>query len=97
MSAERSGEYVLLKDDPRMGLSAGDVLACIPYWLDLQAKLTVERRISDGFDPGCNVYRCQVARRMADGELQLLRCDCGCAPRGVRQAALTARTEDSDG
>jgi hypothetical protein len=51
--------YRLKDDDPRMGLTAGDVLECEPYWLDPD-KLTVIRRISDDFDPECNVYRTHV-------------------------------------
>ena len=52
----------LLEDDGRMRLSKGDVLLCVPYWLDPAEKLTVVRRESDGFDPQCNVYRSQVER-----------------------------------
>lgn len=51
--------YRLIEDDPRMGLSAGDVLRCEPYWLD-HDKLTVIERVADGFNPECNVYRSQV-------------------------------------
>ncbi len=51
--------WVLVEDDPRMGLMAGDVLLCIPYDYD-RDKLTVVARESDGFDPTCNVYRSQV-------------------------------------
>lgn len=52
--------WVLLADDERFGLHAGDVLVCVPYWLDPGDKLTVLRRESDGFDPSCNVYRSEV-------------------------------------
>ena len=54
--------YVLLADDPRFHLSAGDTLLCMPYHLDPD-KLTVVARESDGFEPGCNVYRSQVTRK----------------------------------
>lgn len=47
-------------DDTRMGLKKGDVLEVTPYWLDPADKLTVVRRLSDDFDPSCNVYRSQV-------------------------------------
>jgi hypothetical protein len=50
----------LKEDDERFGMKAGDVLEVEPYWLDPSDKLTVIRRVSDGFDPGCNVYRSQV-------------------------------------
>ncbi|MGN6128648.1 MAG: hypothetical protein ACTHON_18995 [Humibacter sp.] len=54
--------WVLTNDDPRMGLMAGDVLLCVPYWLDPGEKLTVVARQSDGFEPACNVYRSEVTR-----------------------------------
>lgn len=50
----------LKEDDPRFGLKAGDILECKPYWLDPSDKWTVIRRVSDSFDPECNVYRHQV-------------------------------------
>jgi len=52
--------YELVKDDPDFGLKAGDILECIPYHLDPQEKLTVVQRVSDGYDPECNVYRSSV-------------------------------------
>lgn len=52
--------YVLLEDDPHVGLEAGDELECEPYWLDPDSKLIVKRRVHDGFDPECTVYRHQV-------------------------------------
>lgn len=57
--------WELLADDERFGLRAGDVLVCVPYWLDPACKLTVLRRESDGYDPSCNVYRHEV-RALAD-------------------------------
>lgn len=50
----------LKADDERFGMKAGDILEVEPYWLDPSDKFTVIRRVSDGFDPGCNVYRSQV-------------------------------------
>ena len=50
----------LKADDERFGMKAGDILEVTPYWLDPSDKLTVIRRVSDGFDPRCNVYRSQV-------------------------------------
>lgn len=53
--------YRLKADDPRFKLRRGDILVCIPYRYD-DEKLTVMYRASDGFDPSCNVYRCEVER-----------------------------------
>lgn len=62
--AEASTRLVEMKaDDERFGLMAGDVLEVEPYWLDPAEKWTVIRRVSDGFDPRCNVYRNQVRAR----------------------------------
>lgn len=58
----------LIKDESRFGLSAGDMLEVVPYWLDPSDKFTVVRRVSDGFDPNCNVYRSQVTA--FDGEVK---------------------------
>lgn len=46
--------FELREDDPRFNLSKGDLLMCVDYPLD--AKVTVLRRLSDGYDPGCNQY-----------------------------------------
>lgn len=51
--------FVLLDDDPRFGLSAGDILRCVDYPYD--AKVTVLFREEDGFDPECNQYLSSVA------------------------------------
>lgn len=51
---------VLLADDPRFGLKAGDVLEVRPYTFAPDEKYTVVRRVSDDFDPCCNVYRSDV-------------------------------------
>ena len=54
------------EDDPEFGLAAGDILECFPYRYDPgsqynpEGKLTVVQRVSDGFDPECNVYWIQV-------------------------------------
>lgn len=55
-------EFELLADDERFDLRAGDVLECVPYTYDPHDKLTVLRRVSDGMQPSCNVYRSQVRR-----------------------------------
>ena len=47
-------------DDPDFKLQKGDLLEVVPYPLDPSDKFTVIRRVADGFDPSCNVYRSQV-------------------------------------
>lgn len=59
--------YMLTEDDERFAMRAGDVLLCIPYLPD-PVKLTVICRISDGYDPECNVYLSQV-QPMSDSGL----------------------------
>lgn len=57
----RPGIVVQLKeDDERFSLQAGDLLAVTPYTYEPDTKYTVIERLSDGFDPECNVYRSQV-------------------------------------
>lgn len=53
----REGQWAvrMKRDDPRFGLDAGDLLLVTRYWLDPN-KVTVIRRVSDGFDPECNQY-----------------------------------------
>lgn len=51
--------YRLIEDDPRMGLTVGDVLVCIDCDYDPD-KVTVIRRLSDGYDPECTVYLSDV-------------------------------------
>ncbi len=48
------------EDDLPFGLKKGDLLEVKPYWLDPEDKFTVIRRLTDNFDPNCNVYRHQV-------------------------------------
>lgn len=53
--------YELLKDDPRCGLSQGDILICESMhgaWAP--EKVAVIRRESDGYEPGCSQYRSSV-------------------------------------
>ena len=50
-----SKAYFRLKgDQPRFGLSKDDVLLCVNYPYD--AKVSVLSRVSDGYDPECNMY-----------------------------------------
>jgi len=50
----------LKEDDERFKMKKGDVLEVRPYQYDPHEKLTVIRRLSDDFDPCCNVYRSDV-------------------------------------
>lgn len=50
----------LKEDDPNFNLKKGELLEVEPYCLDPSSKFTVIRRLTDGFDPECNVYRTQV-------------------------------------
>jgi len=86
---ETARHYRLIDDDPRFGMSSGDVLACVPYDLDPE-KLTVAFRVSDGYDPRCNVYRAQVERVPGETEIRW-RSD---APYGAEPAPATTPRED---
>ena len=46
--------FLLVADDPRFGLAAGDVLRCVNYPHD--KKVTVLFREDDGHAPGCTQY-----------------------------------------
>jgi hypothetical protein len=53
--------YELLHDDPRFGLSKGDVLICgRMHWAWAPEKVAVIRRESDGYEPRCSQYRISV-------------------------------------
>ena len=53
--------YELLNDDPRFGLSEGDILLCEEmHWAWADEKVAVVRRESDGYVPGCSQYRHSV-------------------------------------
>lgn len=67
MASSETTLWRLKDDDEWFGMAKGDVLECKPYWLDPSAKLEVVRRVSDGFDPQCTVYRYQV-EPVRDGE-----------------------------
>ena len=47
------------ENDSRFQLKKGDVLLVQPYCLD-ETKLSVIKRLSDDFDPECNVYKYEV-------------------------------------
>lgn len=44
------------EDDPHLDLAAGERYAAIRYWLDPGAKVTLLRRVTDGYEPNCNLY-----------------------------------------
>ncbi|MBA7556406.1 hypothetical protein ES705_49114 [subsurface metagenome] len=46
----------LLEDDPRFKLKKGEIFEAQVYQLDPE-KITLLKRLSDGFDPECNQYR----------------------------------------
>lgn len=80
--------YRLKEDDPRFGMSAGDLLLCTPYFLDPGAKGTVITRITDGFNPDCNVYWGQVEKLSIDRVFELR--DAAGSPLTAKQAVLDA-------
>lgn len=51
--------FLLLADDPRFGLEAGDILRCVTYPWD--SKVSVLFREWDGYNPECNQYLHDVA------------------------------------
>ena len=46
----------IAKTDERLGVREGEEYAAIVYWLDPGAKVSLLRRIPDGYDPSCNQY-----------------------------------------
>lgn len=51
------GEFVVrvLKTDDRLALTADELYIATAYWLD-PGKVTLLRRVDDGFNPECNQY-----------------------------------------
>ena len=49
----------LLEDDPKFKLKRGERFEAQVYWLD-PGKITLLKRLSDGFNPECNQYRGSV-------------------------------------
>lgn len=45
--------------DSHIGVTAGEIYEATSYWLDPD-KVTLLRRIPDGWDPECNEYRDRV-------------------------------------
>lgn len=46
--------------DQRFGVVKGELYEAIPYSLDPHCKITLLRRIPDGYEPKCNMYRHSV-------------------------------------
>lgn len=44
------------EDDPHINLAARERYAAIRYWLDPGAKVTLLRRVTDDYQPNCNLY-----------------------------------------
>ena len=49
----------ILKTDKRLGVKAGEVYEARRYLLDPD-KVTLDRRVPDGYDPCCNQYLHEV-------------------------------------
>ncbi len=60
MTSTHEGVVRILADDPGHGLTAGEEYAATPYWLDPGTKVTLLRRLSDGWDPSCNAYNSDI-------------------------------------
>lgn len=80
---------VVLEDSDRLGTKRGEVYEAGRYPYEPDCKVSLSRRIPDGYDPCCNHYACQVAE-MAEDRLRALGCSCGCRPLAERQAAIDA-------
>lgn len=54
----RNHEFIVEvnEDDPHLDLAAGERYAANRYWLDPGAKVTLLRRVTDGYEPNCNLY-----------------------------------------
>jgi hypothetical protein len=48
--------YRLKADNPAYQLHEGDMLLCLPYWVD-RLKVTVLCRMDDGYRPACNLAK----------------------------------------
>ena len=49
-----------IEDDPEFSINAGDEFEAWVYYLDPGEKVTLIRRLGDGFDPECNAYARQI-------------------------------------
>jgi hypothetical protein len=55
--------YRMLVDNERFGLRAGDIILCEELnWAWAEEKVASVRRESDGYQPGCSLYRHMVER-----------------------------------
>lgn len=46
----------VLKTDKRLGIKKDEIYEASYYWLDPHCKVTLIKRIPDGYDPSCNQY-----------------------------------------
>ncbi len=49
----------ITKTDNRLGIKEGEIYEAEIYWLDPD-KITLLKRIPDGYEPSCNQYRYEV-------------------------------------
>ena len=60
---ENGGKIMLveiLKSIKRLGVKEGEIYEAERYWLDPTSKVTLIKRIDDGYDPGCNMYFSEI-------------------------------------
>lgn len=50
-------QVLILKTDNRLGIKENEIYEAEPYWLDPTEKVTLLKRIPDGYNPMCNQYR----------------------------------------
>ena len=50
----------ILKDCEHTGIKVGEVYEARPYCLDPSGKFELLARVTDGRDPHCTTYRCDV-------------------------------------
>ena len=49
-------EVRVIKTDERLGIKEGEIYEAKRYYLDPTEKVTLVRRVPDGYDPSCNQY-----------------------------------------
>lgn len=50
----------ILKTNDKLGIKENEIYEAEPYWLDPLDKITLLKRIPDGYNPSCNQYRYNV-------------------------------------
>lgn len=46
----------ILETNERLGIKKGEIYKAVRYWLDPTEKVTLLKRIPDGYNPECNQY-----------------------------------------